>query len=312
MPKVGVLADLHLTDEKPKSRLDEDFFAHQTALLESAYSHFEDMGVVCVVQPGDVLDKRRVSNRVQFTVKDILGDASFPTFCTLGQHDVRSHNTERYTEDSDVAVLEKFGVLKVLKSGIPDRSIEGLELYGFAWAEDETEQFLNGSFDPPTTRMGNKRTKIAMVHASVGREENYHQVAIADLVLRDFDWAVFGDIHQGFDPHQFSSGCVALNVGVLTPMAADEAGYGGVCAVIDTDENTVNYHRLHNGDLSDLFRVVQGTVAPEDTALDFKERLQRTRLSQSVTDEEIVAKVAQEFEVSAEARTTLLDRMRDV
>lgn len=215
------ITDVHLQNSKPKSRLDEDYLANQLEELRYVFVKAEELGVTNVVCSGDLGHTYHWEPRTINLLHNLCSEYGITIITTLGQHDVLRHNLQGYKVESSLNILEKSGIVKVLIGGnyieLSDQIV-----YGFGWNEPETEQLLAGDFQLKT--INNEKRTVAIIHASIG---GIGSVGAKDLInnqnIRGFDYAFFGDIHEGFLPYVFESGTIAASAGALARRNINDA-----------------------------------------------------------------------------------------
>lgn len=310
--KAVVVGDMHLTDEKPASRTDEDFFAGQLACLDAIRAVAQAEKADAVLYLGDMLDGRRVSNRVQLGLGEHLAalkKSGVAAFTTLGQHDVRGHDASRYVRDSDLAVYETLGHLTVLRAG---QYVEhkGVAVYGFAFGDVETKAFLEGRFV-----YGDEcAVRVALVHATVGPRGMAYVSPIDEQCIEGVDWAFFGDVHCGFDLHEFPERggrtAFALGPGAMTNMSVSEKDHEPCVFVVDFDDFSIAPYELPHAPAS-VFSGAEAAVADAASSEDFRQRLVAARERSSESDRDVVARVGREMGFEKGEIDALLGAMRE-
>jgi len=244
--KVGILGDLHFRDDTPSGRVETDYLAFQMGLASSIIEALKKEGCEAVLLPGDIINKRRSSNRVVKSVIRLIRDSGMQWFTTVGQHDVLGKASSTYREDSDIGLIEEAleGQLKVLIQG-EAASFNGMTVRGFANEDQELADFLRGgdSAQAPRTKTYN----VALLHAAVSDRDNGFTVHIDSVPANGYDLQVHGDIHTSFDPVE-KDDCVFINAGILTWQnwfEASECRCAGY-AIVDTDSGEcVRKRRVH-------------------------------------------------------------------
>lgn len=109
MFKLLITADLHLRDDKPRARTDEDWFTTQKVMLKSiidiGYNHEVDAIAIC----GDIFHHSTVSPKMENLFLEVMGGAIVPVYIMPGQHDLPYHNIERITSSSFGVMFEIAG-----------------------------------------------------------------------------------------------------------------------------------------------------------------------------------------------------------
>lgn len=127
---------------------------------------------------------------------------------TVGNHDVVANGMSSlpYT---GLYVLQSLGCVRLLYSG-EYIDFGDWRVFGYADNEKTTDDFIFEGVSPDT---GGKRS-IALVHASVGKEDSFGCVGVKNLNIGKVDIALFGDIHEGFEPTEVN-GTLCANPGAL-------------------------------------------------------------------------------------------------
>lgn len=320
--KIGIFGDTHFTDVKPSARTDADFFSTQLFKLDWAIELFRRKKVELIGQCGDLLDTRRVSNRVYVALVErliALKDAGIPVVCTLGQHDVLGKNIQEYSEHSDLARLEASELLTVLHAG-QYVAFKGATIYGYGFGERETVAFLDGTAEPVRVK---GQTIVALVHASIGASEiadgneKIRVGAIRDCNIRNAHFACFGDIHTGFEPVAFKYGLkpTAFSPGALCRMRRDEVENVPRVAILDTVKGTVKFYEVP-ADMDTAFEITDedSGLPKRDSSASFKDRLAAVT-EPAVTDKtdvDLLKEVASENEIDKGVVNAVISEMEKV
>ena len=301
-----VFGDAHFTDRKPSARTDQDFFGTQEATLDYILAAIDKNKAKFLAGCGDLTDTRRVSNRVNGRLLEFgqeLKERGVPWFGVLGQHEVRGHNTGCYDRDSDVYLLEKAGLYLVLRNG-EEFSVGPFTFHGFGFGEKKTADYLSGEYEFDDS----EGVHVALVHATVGRSDNQYVRQITDCALASGRYALFGDVHEGFEAYKFkksASGTVAIGLGSLHNMRASEAQNSPVLLLLG--EKDYSFIDVPHPSAEEAFDFEDGPDGGEtDVSKAFKDRLARARESGSESDEEIVRRVAKAADADKRVRDRLL------
>jgi DNA repair exonuclease SbcCD nuclease subunit len=293
---IANFGDLHLTDEKPKSRIELDLFEVQMGKLTYSFNYMADQGVSLVTFSGDIFDKPRVSNRVITEFGNLLsefGKKGMNFVTTLGQHDIKNYNYARWDRDSDVYILSKLGLIDVLVSG-QSKVYDSVKVYGYGIREEVTEDFLHGKVD---LEPKDKLVRVALVHASVCDTESPWWEDVKNLNIKGVDWAFFGDIHQGFDPYQFSNKTIALSCGTMTRMKVSEVDIEPRFVIVDTKSKKLEFVAIPHAEAA--FAITEEKEAHVVEVMEgFAETLTRARARVSESNEEVFLRVAKVLGVS--------------
>jgi hypothetical protein len=214
-----VITDTHLDRKCPALRTDPDFSSTILGKLEFIFNYARREGCKYIGHCGDLGDNPKWSPSVLRDFIKLRQEFSdIELICTVGQHDVEEKEVSSYSRYT-MGVLEQAGLITVLVSGnyiVRDE----LAIYGFGFGEPETTELLAGrTFPFPETK---SLIKVALIHASVGGEDGPGWTAVSRHNINGFDLACFGDIHTGFKPYRFDSGCYGASGGAIIRQRKDE------------------------------------------------------------------------------------------
>jgi hypothetical protein len=286
MSKLSIVSftDPHIRMTTPQARCDTNWLEQCLGQVEAVFNFANQKRARAVVCSGDVGDSPAWSDLAIVGLYKILEQYKhIPFITTVGQHDVRGHQIADWRQSSIGLLSLLSNLVTVLIGGqsiILDRK---LEIFGFGFNEPETLAFLDGKFP---FDVNSKYFRMALVHAQVGPSESMGWQGIENQKLQGCQVASFGDIHCGFEPYEFPSGTVAYSTGSLVRSSLTDMGRTPMCAVIEILENqefTLDFHEIPDGDDSVVFynnAVVDSSV---DTAIEFKNMVQKAREHQDET-----------------------------
>jgi hypothetical protein len=285
--KIPVITDVHLRKEKPTRRLDPDYLGTQLAELEYVYSYAQQNNAPCILCCGDLGDKHTWHPKAMTGLIELYNRYNIPIVMTLGQHDVKNHNTAGYRDESCIGALEEAGVLTVLRNG-QVYELPGLTVFGFAYGEQPTYDFLSGKYVFPT---GYEGLKVAIVHAKVGPYKAQGWDYIGDCNIRGVDIAFFGDIHPGFELHTFHGGAKAVSSGAMSRHTKDDIGrvpkFFGLS--LDGEYETIEIPQLPDEELFDMVDIKE--VIKAHRSEEFVRVYEQTERILDETAESLVARV---------------------
>lgn len=282
--RIVTFTDPHIRMKTPQSRTDVNWGEQCLGQIESVFAYADSIKARAVLASGDIGDGPAWSDRMIKGLWEILNTYQhIPFITTVGQHDVRGHRIEEWSDSSLGLLATISGLVTVLEAGKSIKLDGRVEIYGFGFNQPETIALLEGKYpfqlDTPTF-------KIALVHASVGPEESMGWAGISNQNLRGCHVASFGDIHCGFDEHQFPSGTVAYSTGSLVRTSISDIGRVPMCAVLTiNDDNSfeIAYHDVPDGDDAVVFYNKEGIITSTDIAADFKQMVTMAREHQDET-----------------------------
>lgn len=205
-----VSGDWHLTDNKPKNRVD-DYLEAQENKINQIYKIALQNSVDFIIQPGDLCDSHDAPDK--FKTRWITIFKSFPKIITVaGQHDLRYHTSN--------IMNTPFGVLKealnfIMVNDSPFE-IAGVHIYGAPW----------GKAVPAIKDMS--VYNILVTHRLITEGEMWpgqekYEVAGTFLRRYKFNLVVSGDnhksIHYGYKSHML------INCGSLMRNRIDQSGH---------------------------------------------------------------------------------------
>jgi DNA repair exonuclease SbcCD nuclease subunit len=173
--RLMILGDLHITDKKPKRRLDTDYLE---TLLEKVFFSMEMVlrdECDAMVLPGDVFDSAKVNHKTVSTVMELLHKVGAPVLAVYGQHDMLYHG--RDIENTPLNVLNTSGAVQILNSTT--------EICGVSWEE-------------PIESDGQK---VLVIHQMMSNAHEMFDFTDAKAFLKkhkEFDLIISGDNHKQF------------------------------------------------------------------------------------------------------------------
>ena len=201
--KYLLVSDLHLDSRQPACwQQDKDYAKWSIDRIQYIKSLARRHEVQAIILPGDFFDRPTLPYEFINDIRDIINVDNIPIITTLGQHDIRGHNTDTY-RNSAIGCLtsDKFHILR--------KGEEHMRVCGYGWGDLETENFLVN---------GNPAGDIAIIHASIGTHNIEwllnREPKLPKLVL-------FGDIHPGFGPVKYGD-TILLNLGSWSKNKIDE------------------------------------------------------------------------------------------
>lgn len=247
MVRFGLVTDTHITDRRPRNRVDENFGAVALGKFETVVEYCKSRGCVALLHAGDVFDSHRVAPSLVIRMIEAL--RGLPMVTVPGQHDMLGHNIESCHQASSLGLLEKAGVALILDGGA-HTDIEGVRIYGYGFGETATEAFLRGA-----SRVSDRVDfAVALVHAEVDCRR------VEKVVVRDVDLVSYGDQHEGWPTvYRDPRGVAHVNTGCLLRKTSAERDFVprfGILSVdTDTGEFDVKFVKLRVAPPEDVFDV---------------------------------------------------------
>ena len=289
--------------------------------LEFILNHAKEVNADAIVCSGDFFEKPVQPGSVMTPLIKLLKQNTIPIYTTVGQHDTNGHNCDDYGIKS-LGQLDAYGLVKVLIHGEAE-DLGYVIIRGYGFNDPETDDLLSGKMGRPDPNAaygydGNETVfEIALVHASVGADETMVHQGISQQSICAADLALFGDIHQGFEPYEFPSGCLALGLGSLGRRRIDDYGRVAQFAVIRIDNQLdfeLEFISLPGLPDEDIFIApVEISEEAVDTAAVFKEEWDKAVAVHDMTPQERARRLGELMvragEISQEAAQLVLSYM---
>lgn len=231
--KYLLTSDLHLDTKQPACwHPTKDYGKWSLDKLRYLQDKAHQYNVDAILLPGDFFNRPVLPYEFINDVRDIINRSGMFWVTTLGQHDIRGHNTDTY-RNSAIGCLESKNFV-ILRRG--DDAFESV--VGYGWGDVETDTFL-------TT--GSTFEEVAIIHASIGTH-NIEWLLNKEPTLPGL--VLFGDIHPGFGPVHYKD-TILLNLGSWSKNKIDEK-WELRYAIYDTDSRELVIHKAEGLD-QDVF-----------------------------------------------------------
>lgn len=274
--KFIVFTDTHIRTEKPIRRTDPDFLSTVLGKFEYVIAKANELEVDAILHCGDLGNRHDWHRTVPAMtgVMSILKNNNRPFIVIPGQHDVQNHNIPTW-RTSAMGILEEAGFVTVLHGG-DSLQLGDVRIFGYGYNEQETHDLLEGRVGYDHT---DKSVKIGLVHASIGAEETFGWESIKHQNIKALDYAFFGDIHEGFEPHEFKSGCVACSAGSMLRQSKNEVDRipQYIYFELQGDEAIIQYEDIPHLPGRDVFDLTEIEVTEVDSAQAYKAALERVK-----------------------------------
>lgn len=219
MRKFIFFTDVHLRLTPPKFRAD-NFFEAQLAKLVWIGERARELDCPFVVCGGDLGDSFDWKISTVNRVAEIFANYPCPVYCIIGNHDVPGRNPENIRDTGLQALHDSKltkGMFHILFEPL---EIEGFYLHPFHSDAKDTELLISNRYDLEYTT---DLLKVAVVHAPIGAETTPWCKGHKELLILDFDFALFGDIHEGWTPWASLTGCKLINPGSMSRLTKKDA-----------------------------------------------------------------------------------------
>ena len=239
--KLLILGDMHLSDSKPKRRVD-GYKKHQEEKIRAIVDIVERYSPTITIQPGDLCDKWEAPDKFKTRWMRIL--CQLPgMYLVPGQHDLRYHSSG--TDNTPFGVIAEALGYKILSSKPYDVG-GGIYLYGAGWNRPVPKIVTPDGFN------------ILVIHKMIvmdklwDQQEDY-QVAGSFLRRYNFNLIVSGDNHQTF--YYGSKGKWLINAGTLMRNKIDQESHIPSVFIFDTDTATFKQHMLSVRPFGEVFNL---------------------------------------------------------
>jgi predicted phosphodiesterase len=239
--KLGMLSDLHLTNEKPVGRIDTDMLSVGLDKLEQVFQYCYDNKIYDILQAGDCVDLKRSWELLSALTRFLKywKAKGVKLYSILGQHDSYFHDMSN--TKTIMGVLISAGLITRLtdEPTIIGKDKDSHQIYGASFGEEipKIETFYKG-------------LKILVIHKQILMSKIFNQQEghiYAPTFLKenpDYDLILCGDAHQKFS---FNIGKrIICNTGVMMRLEASEMMYEHKpsFAVYDTESRKLEFHEL--------------------------------------------------------------------
>jgi DNA repair exonuclease SbcCD nuclease subunit len=251
--KFLVCSDFHLTDQRPKSRLDASYFHTGMSKLQEILEFAAKNKIEYILQAGDFFDTHRASDFIKQKVIQLLlmykREHNITMCVVFGQHDLRFHNSD--IENTPLKVLEQAGAVVLLKPDTPYFCEEDIAVYGASWNEE------------PTDQLDESKINVLVTHRMVIQNklwEHQEGAVFVNNLFRQFkhDYILTGDNHQHFtssvSPAKGKKR-YAINCGSLLRSNITQLQHKPCFYLVDTAQNTIKQHYLTVKDIETIMRV---------------------------------------------------------
>lgn len=242
--KLLITADLHLRGNKPRCRLDEDWYSTQAHMLLSIMGTASKYKANAVAIAGDIFHTSRVDQAYESLFIQSMTDENIPVFIMPGQHDLPGHSFNRIYDSS-------FGVIWTHA----EQNTGGIGILPMHSLMDWEEFQGNPRHIHESSRMGTEH--ILCVHRTIlpdGMTLPSNKVQTPQQALDEIDpkykIIISGDVHQ---KHVYIAGTRSDHKGrmVIVPGCAirqktEEQEYDPSVVLFDTETKEYEFISLHD------------------------------------------------------------------
>lgn len=288
--KILMCGDLHLTDKRPASRID-DYRASVLRKFEFLLSTAANERCSCIVQPADFFDSPAPSYSFFAEIHQMISEYEVPILTAYGQHDLRYRNAE----NTGLFALFHTNPLVTL---LGKTKVNNIHFYGASFGQDipdpENPQHLN----------------VLVTHRMVVLEKLWADqtsfVYGSDLLKKHphYQMIITGDNHKNFVVQDDDR--ILINAGSMMRSTIDQYGHTPVCYVAEQEgPEFVNIEEIAipiepSGTVFDMEKTerikeqdanimayIQGLQSHKSTDLQFEDDLEQY-LKENQVDEEII------------------------
>jgi len=233
------ISDLHLSDKRPKYRIDPDYLDTCYSKLEKILDHCVNTGCKVLVIGGDIFDYPTVPRHVVTDIQYILTQYGIRVLVIPGQHDLRYH--AKGIKNTPLGNIVSSGLMELL---LPDKAItiEGVRFIGQGW-----EEKVSCSGDVLVThQMVTKKGPLWP-----GQSDFISAPGILNQ-HKEFQCVLSGDNHK---PHYFVSkdGRLQINGGAIMRSSKDQVDFKPRIWTIETDDWSFKVDELQVESAKEVF-----------------------------------------------------------
>lgn len=287
-PLIVFVSDMHLSDKKPKCRMDRNWYITQAIYLRRLCGfaqrgrRYKEIGeplpVLCA---GDVFHRWSQSSEL---VNMVMNNLPKKFGAVAGQHDLPYHSMEQIDKSSFWSLVLA-GKLTLLSDDPLKFQMQGkgCKVYGYSWGELDR---LNENQLPVK---GGRVFNVAVVHRyvwtgpkKVGADwmkDEDHADATYAKYRNHFDLMVFGDNHTPFAYHK--KDMTIINNGTFMIRNRDEIGCNPRVSIL-YDDGSVASHLIKTDDLDEFSDAVESPKG--QTQMNFAELERELKTGKTTAD----------------------------
>jgi len=257
--KLGIFGDLHFTDRGPSRRID-DFFETQKQKFLQGLSIFKKFNCQYIIQPGDLFDSHKISNRVKAEIINILKrelQNEEGIFFVAGQHDISGHSL--YTlKNSPLAVLEAAKVGTLLKQ---DPILIEEKEDSWAYPNNQKIKIYGASYGEQIPKPENSNDfNILVIHKMIGDKELFpgQELIKPNQFLRcnpGYKLVICGDYHYSFSSTYQNRTIINAGCLVRKTISQQDLDHKPSVAIFDTSTNEVEFFKLDCEPIEKVFNL---------------------------------------------------------
>lgn len=204
------LTDVHYSEHNPRA-WKADYSGTLLANLDWVFNYANENNIGLVVHGGDLGHRYNWDSVMLTKFIDLRHKYSNIKFWTIiGNHDTIGKNVQNIRNTGLNILAKDPNILEIINDDLTrpghTPSIYGnYEFYGYHSDWYKTEELLKGEeyLDEAYGEVDDPIC-VAVIHAAVGAESTPYCKGIKDVKVGGFDLALFGDIHNGWEPVDIS------------------------------------------------------------------------------------------------------------
>ena len=312
-----IVGDVHLRGSSTRFRKD-DLFSSQLNKLKWISKRAKEIDAQAVIFLGDLGDtwdwKISVINRVA----EVFRAYPCKAYTILGNHDVPGRNPNLW-KDTGLGILDSLGLITVIDQlssrpcgyfrSLPYFPIENFAFFAFHSDSDETKNLLEGKYNNLDLSFSVNIKKVALIHAPIGNETTQFSTGYKDVTIKNFDYAFFGDIHDGWNPYKSDTGCILSNPGCLTRLTKKEINKKPMIAVLDST-GSINYEEVPHLKPEECFDIEKIDRDKSEIGKGFAAAFARKSIKDDIDPKEFVERVGTAAGYSKESIEKLRDEIK--
>lgn len=250
--KILGCGDLHITDQRPANRLDENYLDTMSDKLDFIFETGDKEDCKIIIFPGDIFNTHRAKDFLKAFLADKIMNQDAEVLCVFGQHGLRYHSSDR--SNTPLNVLHVAEVLSILNEA--PYEIEGINFYGASFGEEIPEVKNPKTFN------------ILVTHRMIITEKLWkeqEEFSRASILLKNtkYDLIISGDNHMGFI--QTHKDKTLINCGSLMRSSIDQEDHKPFVVVYDTETRENKQIHVPVQNFNDIMNIENAVADKEKT-----------------------------------------------
>ena len=234
--------DYHITDKRPKSRTDENYFSSVLKKINLIFDFAIKNNIKFIIQPGDFFDSHKASDFLKQTLIKILlaykKEHGIQMLVIYGQHDQRFHSS--IIENTPLMVLDRAGAVTIVYKDNP-LTFGNITFYAASW-NDEIQQPLD-----------NNKINVLITHRMIIKDKLWKaqkEFTYGPNLFRkypNYQFMITGDNHQSFtftvNPKNKPAKHL-INCGSLMRSTSAQTEHHPCVYLCDTNNSSITQYKL--------------------------------------------------------------------